>query len=120
METLDYGLFLKSIEPFNKLDHAELHKVTNAIDIKYFKKNETIVKKGESPQSYFIIAKGAVEERLDDESVNYLHQKDSFDAVSLLKGEYKNSYKAEEECIIFALKKEYFIELIHANAFFES
>lgn len=118
METLDFGVFLKTIEPFNKLSANEFEKLINSLDIKYYKKNETIAQKGEIPNEYFIIAKGIVKE-IDDENSSFLMSKDSFDAASILKNEYKNSYIAEEECILFSLKKEYFLELIHTNAFFE-
>lgn len=120
MESLDFKSFFSSIEPFSTLKKESLARVLNAVDIVYFKADEPILKKGESPQSYYLVAKGYVKESDEDEHTVHYGQKDSFDAESLINNTAKNSFHAGEETILFALKKEVFLELFHTDENFKN
>lgn len=117
MESLDFKGFLSSIEPFNYLDENVLLRCVNSIDIEYYKKDEIVLQKGESPTYYFIIAKGFVIEL--DEEPTYYGVKDGFCFESIIKNSAKSSFVAGEECILYALKKELFLELFYGNDTFK-
>lgn len=117
MESLDSVNFLKSLHPFDILEKDEFQKVTSNIDILYFKEEETVIKKGENPEYFYIIAKGAIKEEDND----FIYStKDSFDITSILEKKAKNSFFAIKESLLFGLKKEIFLDIIKSNLEFES
>ena len=109
LQSLDPKSFLLTIHPFDQLPLFELEKVLKAIDVHYFKPNETIQKQGDNPEHYFIIAKGVVEEL---ESKTHYAAKDTFDAASIMNPPLKSSFVAIEESIIFAIPSKLFLSLI--------
>lgn len=118
MDSLDFKRFLSSIEPFSYLDEDTLLRCVKGIDIEYYKKDETILQKGVAPTYYFVVAKGFVAE-LDEEPI-YYGVKDSFCFESIIKNSAKSSFVAGEECILYAMKKELFLELFYGNDTFKN
>jgi len=117
MDSLDFKGFLSSIEPFNQLPQSDLGRCVEGIDIEYYKKDEQILQKDSTPTHYYIVAKGFVIE-LDEEPI-YYGVKDSFCFESLLKNSAKSSFVAGEECLVYALKKELFLELFYSKDSFK-
>ncbi|NLY04405.1 MAG: CBS domain-containing protein, partial [Campylobacter sp.] len=118
MENLEARVFFGSIEPFNSLEISELNELISKTDIEYFKKDSLILKNGDKVESYYLIIKGFVVEEDEKERI-YYGVKDSFCANSLLKNVVKNDFVAGEECIVFTIKREDFLELFYKRENFK-
>lgn len=119
LETLHAPRFLAQIEPFSFLEKSELEEIAQSTDIFYFKEGEKIAKKGETPERYFILAKGFVKTSQEGERLSLLGPKDSFEARALLEGSYALDFIAAEESLLFGIKKEAFLQLLRTHATFE-
>jgi CBS domain-containing protein len=119
MSILEQKTFISGIPPFDKLQSHELEAVTDAMDIAYFRKGESLIRQGTSPEALYLIIKGIVQETRDDEVVSVYIPQDSFDAMSLLEGKSKNDFTVQEELICYVLPKELFMTLIQNNRYFE-
>jgi hypothetical protein len=69
--------------PFDRLTAEEVDTVRDALDIVYFRPNETIVGRDKAPDSLFIVIKGLVEERDGDDLVALRGPGDAFDSRAL-------------------------------------
>ena len=65
-----------------------------AVDIGYFRPDETIIAEATSSESLFVIIKGQVQERDGSETVGLLGPKDSFDARALVHGKSGHGFVA--------------------------
>jgi CBS domain-containing protein len=119
MSILEQKTFISDIPPFNQLQPHELEAVADAMDIAYFKKGEYLIRQGSSPEALYIIIKGIVQEKHDDEIVSLYVSQDSFGAISLLEGKSQNDFIVQEELISYVLPKELFFTFIQCNGRFK-
>jgi len=68
------------------LTPTEVESVRAALDIGYFRPNETIIARDGAPDSLFIVLKGSVEERDGSEVVAMRGPGDAFDSRALVQG----------------------------------
>lgn len=120
METLDFNLFIRDVEPFNTLEPSLQAELIDSVDIHYFKPEESILKQGEAPEHYYIIAKGLVQELEGETHYSSFSTKDSFDAGSVLQQANRHDFIALEETLCFAIPSELFTKLIKTDPRFES
>ncbi|MFP4487026.1 MAG: putative nucleotidyltransferase substrate binding domain-containing protein [Campylobacterales bacterium] len=120
MESLDFKSFLSSIEPFSSLEADDLKLCVDSLDIEYFKAEESILRRSKSPEHYYIVARGYVKEIDENDEITYYGVKDSFCAESLINNSAKNSFIAGEETIVYALKKDVFLELFYTRDSFKN
>ena len=106
--------------PFNRLSLEELEIVRDALDIGYFRPGETIIARDRAPESLFIVIKGSVEERDDDEVVALRGPGDSFDSRALVQGGGFNAFVAREETLCHLLPRDVTLRLISQNPRFAS
>ena len=92
--------------PFNRLSLEELEIVRDALDIGYFRPGETIIARDRAPESLFIVIKGSVEERDNDEVVALRGPGDSFDSRALVQGGGSNAFVAREETLCNLLPRD--------------
>lgn len=104
--------------PFDRLSHAEVLKLRNAIDIGYWGPGDVIIERGKPAENLHVLIKGSVEERDGDEVESILHAKDSFDARALVHGAAGSSFVAAEETLCYLLPKDVILELIRQNSGF--
>ncbi len=110
-----------SIPPFDRLDEAERRCVENALDIAYYPRDAVVVPRGGHPESLYVLIKGVVHERdNDDELVAVYTTGDAFDAMTLLKGKSRHQFIAHEEVITYLLPQDLFKQLTANNAAFEA
>jgi CBS domain-containing protein len=110
-----------SVPPFDRLDDAERRRVEGALDIAYFPRDSVVVSRGAHPESLYILIKGVVHERdNDDELVAVYTTGDAFDAMSLLKGKSRHQFIAHEEVISYLLPEDLFKQLTAKNTAFEA
>ena len=69
--------------PFDRLTPEEIERVRRAVDIGYFRPGESIIAEGAAAEALYVVIKGAVEERVGDETIALLGRKDCFDARAL-------------------------------------
>lgn len=104
--------------PFDRLNHAQVLRLRNALDIGYWAPNEVIVARGGSAEHLHVVIKGSVEERDGEEVENILRMKDSFDARALVHGAAGASFVAAEETLCYVIPKDVILELIRQNTGF--
>src|SRR5271157_5865475 len=106
--------------PFDRLTAEEVDAVRNALDIVYFRPNETIIGRDEAPDSLFIVIKGLVEERDNADLVALRGPGDAFDSRALVQGGGSNAFVAREETLCNLLPRDITLRLINQNPRFAS
>jgi CBS domain-containing protein len=106
--------------PFDRLTAEEVDAVRDALDIVYFRPNETIVGHDKAPDSLFIVIKGLVEERDGDDLVALRGPGDAFDSRALVQGGGSNAFVAREETLCNLLPRDVTLRLINQNPRFAS
>lgn len=106
--------------PFDRLTAAEAAAFRAAVDVGYFRPDETIVAAGAAADSLFVVIKGAVEERDGEELVALLGPNDSFDTRAIVQGAAAHSFIAREETLAYLAPKELTLKLMRENARFGS
>ena len=106
--------------PFDRLTADEADVVRDALDIAYFRPNETIVGRGAAPDSLFIVIKGLVEERDGDDLVALRGPGDAFDSRALVQGGASHAFVAREETLCNLLPRDLTLRLINQNPRFAS
>lgn len=101
--------------PFDRLTPQELDTLRRALDIGYFRPNETIIARGVPAEALYVVIKGVVEERAEGELIALLGPKDSFDSRALVQGQSGNDFTAREETLCYLLPKPVALDLIQAN-----
>src|SRR5208283_5506315 len=106
--------------PFDRLTADEVEAVRDALDIAYFRPNETIVGRDEAPDSLFIVIKGLVEERDGDDLIALRGPGDAFDSRALVQGGGSHAFVAREETLCNLLPRDLTLRLIAQNPRFAS
>jgi CBS domain-containing protein len=106
--------------PFDRLSGEEIDVVRGALDIAYYRPNETIIAPGGAPESLFVVIKGAVEERDGVDLVALRGPGDMFDSRALVQGRSSNAFVAREETLCNLLPRAVTLRLIDANPRFAS
>jgi CBS domain-containing protein len=101
--------------PFDRLTAEEVEVVRGALDIAYFRPGETIIGRDRTPDSLFIVIKGAVEERDSDGVVALRGPGDAFDSRALVQGGGSNVFVAREETLCNLLPRDLTLRLIAEN-----
>ena len=102
------------------LSDDEIEVVRNSLDIAYFHPNATIIARDSTPDSLFIVIKGAVEERDGDDLVALRGPGDTFDSRALVQGRGANVFVAREETLCNLLPRDITLQLINQNPRFAS
>ncbi|MGA2636780.1 DUF294 nucleotidyltransferase-like domain-containing protein [Methylocella sp.] len=101
--------------PFDRLTPEEIERVRRAVDIGYFRPGESIIAEGAAAEALYVVIKGAVEERVGDETVALLGRKDCFDARALVQGQSAHTFRAREETLCYILPRKAALDLINDN-----
>jgi CBS domain-containing protein len=113
-----------STAPFDRLSSEEADSLRAAMDVVYFRPDETIVAEGGAPEGLFIVIKGCVEEREQGELVGLLGPKDFFDSRAVVQGVGVSGFIAREETLCSLAPRADVLRLINSNprfgAFFYS
>ncbi len=106
--------------PFDRLSDDEIGLVRDSLDIAYFRPNETIIGRDRAPDSLYIVIKGVVEERDDDDLIALRGPGDTFDSRALVQGKTANVFVAREETLCNLLSRDITLRLINQNPRFAS
>ena len=117
-------IFDAATAPFDRLTAEEAESLREALDVAYFRPNQTIIAEGAAPEGLYIIVKGAVEEREQGELLGLLGPKDFFDSRALVQGAGVSAFVAREETLCALAPRADLLRLINGNprfgAFFYS
>jgi len=111
LEVLD---FLQRHLPYTALPEQALHQLAQAIDVRYFKAESSILSFGEPARGWFIVRSGAVEIfRRDDTLYNRLTEGGHFGEAGLLQQRRQVRFPANalEDTLIYQVPAEVFLEL---------
>ena len=109
-----------SASPFDCLTSQEQGLVRNSVDVAYFPEGETILDVGVKPTHLFVIIKGYVQQRDDNDVVGTYGPDDCFDGRGLVAEKVSSRFVATEEVVAYQLAKQAVSELIASNATFGS
>jgi CBS domain-containing protein len=112
--------FLKAIHPFDELTKKQLKEVANSTEIGYYKSGSLVITPQNFGKHFFIVIKGKVVEKRDDNVVAIYGEGESFDANSLLYSECENSFTVEEELLCYEIPKDNFTSLIESSEAFKN
>ncbi len=101
--------------PFDRLTPDEAEMLRGAMDVAYFRPNETIIAEGGAPEGLYVIIKGAVEEREQGDLVGLLGPKDFFDSRALVQGAGVSGFVAREETLCALAPRAEVLRLINSN-----
>lgn len=101
--------------PFDRLTPEEREAAESALDIGYFRPGETILARGACPDSLFIVLKGAVEEREDEDIVALRGPGEVFDSRAIVQGGSAHDFVAREETLCHQLPRPLALRLIADN-----
>ncbi len=104
--------------PFDRLTHAETEALRAAVDIGYFAPGSIIVERGGSSEFLHVIIKGAVAEKIGEETEALLGPKDTFDSEAVVHGSAGASFAAVEETLCYLLPRVLILELVQKNQAF--
>ncbi len=104
--------------PFDRLTHGETEALRAAVDIGYFAPGSIIVERGGSSEFLHVIIKGAVAEKLGEETEALLGSKDTFDSEAVVHGSASASFVAVEETLCYLLPRVLILELVQKNQAF--
>ena len=104
--------------PFDRLTEDQRAAFANALDIVFFKTGETVIAPGSQPDHFFIVIKGAIEERDGNEVVAIRGPDDSFDSRSLVHGPHDSAFVVGEEALCYTVPRDVVLDLIRSNPAF--
>ncbi|MGO9365298.1 MAG: DUF294 nucleotidyltransferase-like domain-containing protein [Rhodomicrobium sp.] len=104
--------------PFDRLTHAETEALRAAVDIGYFAPGSVIVERGGSSEFFHVIIKGAVADKIGEETEALLGSKDTFDSEAAVHGSASASFVALEETLCYLLPRVLILELVQKNQAF--
>ncbi len=111
-------LFDFSHSPFDSLDSQERELVSSSLDIEYFPAGASIIAANTPVEALYVLIKGSVVEKRDNETVSYYGPHDSFDAHSLISGQTDASLVAAEDTLVFRIPRAAILNLTERNHLF--
>jgi CBS domain-containing protein len=116
---LEKESFIKGIPPFDRLSDSIIETIGKNLDIEYFSQNSVVVSKGDPADFFYLIIKGLIQERDDNEVFSLYSNGEFFDPISLIENHTKHNFVAIQESICYILPREFFIDILHKNSEFE-
>lgn len=112
--------FDTSHAPFDRLTDAQANTLSDALDVAYYRRGDTLLAAGGESDKLFIIIKGSVEETSPDGKESFTHYTtdDLFDVRAVLKGRVKFQYRALEDTLCYLLPADVFLALCQDNKAF--
>ena len=118
IEQLEIRDFLSQCSPLNKLDSTTVDRITHSLEIAYQRREDTILKPGETNHYLYLIRSGAVE-ILDEYDKPYTHLEagDWFGYRSILRGgKIEMRAKAIEDSLLYLIPQALYLELYQHHA----
>ncbi|GEM80749.1 DUF294 nucleotidyltransferase-like domain-containing protein [Vibrio superstes] len=104
--------------PFDRLTPREVEQLKSSLDIAYFRAGDILLDAGQSTTHLFVLIKGSVEEKYQQEVFAHYGHDDLFDVRSLFEGKVRHQYIALEDVLCYLLPSEVFLSLFNSNQSF--
>ncbi|MCB1907489.1 MAG: cyclic nucleotide-binding/CBS domain-containing protein [Rhodocyclaceae bacterium] len=105
VELLEIRDFLAEVPPFSLLDEATLGALVDDLTIRYLRRGSPFPPEGEDEPQCYVLRKGAIEERDDDNLLLAKYAEgDVFDAAGLAAG--GGRYRAVEDLLLYCLPSD--------------
>jgi len=112
---------LKTYLPFSLLDNKALRSIEETSQIAYYPENSVLIDANEIPSTFYLIIKGIVEAKDDEDMIDIYHNDDNFGGIELIeKQPSKYRYSVSEELICYEIPQEVFLELCQNNTAFKN
>lgn len=109
-----------SVPPFDRLSAGERGKVDAAADIVYLPPGETPIRPGQPVEHLYVVIKGLLAEKRDDEVLTVHGAGDHVGATALIHGQEPVLVEVQEEALAHILPKQLVLDLCRANPAFEA
>ncbi len=112
-ELLEISNFLAKYPPFNELPEETLNKVTESVEISYYRQDTPIIHFGDDIQDLYVVRSGVVEVyRRKGELYNRMDEGDLFGQMGLLtNNKVRFPVKAIEDTLLYCIPADVFQEL---------
>ncbi len=112
-ELIEISNFLAKYPPFNELPEETLNKVTESVEISYYRQDTPIIHFGDDIQDLYVVRSGVVEVyRRKGELYNRMDEGDLFGQMGLLtNNKVRFPVKAIEDTLLYCIPAEIFQEL---------
>ncbi len=112
---------LKSNLPFSLLQNTPFLLIERTAQIAYYPNGTSLINRSAIANKLFVIIKGIVEAREDEELIDIYHSNDIFLGIELIKNEpSKYDYIVTEELICYEIPMDTFLKLCNDNQEFKS
>lgn len=112
---------LKTHLPFSLLDNRSSKLIEQTAQIAYYPENTILIKSDEIPHTLFLVIKGTVEARDNEELIDVYHTDDAFGGIELIaKQVSRYEYLVTEELICYEIPEETFLTLCNDNKAFKA
>ncbi len=113
--------FIKTVRPFDELPESEQKNLSKQLQIKYFKRGQTIISIDDQHDSLFIVRTGAADViNKDDELITRVNEKGCFGFRAVIKEHSSLSEViAHEDCLVYILPGEVFRKVCSENVDFK-
>lgn len=112
---------LKTHLPFSLLESKSFMLIQESAQIAYYPENTILIEPKEMLQTLFVIIKGRVEAKENDELIDIYQSLDTFGGIELIEGQPSNyQYSVTEELICYEIPAETFLQLCMDNNAFKT
>lgn len=111
---------LKTHLPFSLLQHTSFLLIGKTAQIAYYPNGTSLIGSSAIADKFFVIIKGSVEARDDEELIDIYHTHDTFGGIELIRNQPSSyEYVVTEELICYEFSKETFLELCNRESRFK-
>jgi CRP/FNR family transcriptional regulator, cyclic AMP receptor protein len=112
--------FLLETPMFEKLDPSEIMEIIHIVEVEHYQAGNTIFSEGDAGEAWFVLYKGKVEVlkhgATGEKKITELGPQACFGEISILDGSPRSaSIHATEDCVVFRVPRDAFVELIEDN-----
>ena len=112
---------LKSHLPFSLLTPSSSSLIGQSTQIAYYPNGTSLINFNEMNDKLFVVIKGSVEAKKDEELIDVYHEHDTFGGIELIKNQASQyNYVVTEELICYEVPQETFTELCNQNKEFKA
>jgi len=112
--------FLAAIPPFDRLPEPALAEAAAALDVVYAETGQQLAGPGDAPEVLWLPIKGRVEEVRNEEVIRIFGPEELFGALGILRGEYRSTFRVDEELVAYTLPAAHFQALCRAHPAFQA
>jgi len=112
---------LKNNLPFSLLDNRLFREIEESAQIAYYPEDTILINYNQLPDTLYIIIKGQIEAREDNELIDVYHKEDSIGGIEIIKQVSSlYEYKVTKELICYEIPSTIFLELSRENKLFKA